>query len=129
MSIIQTLKSLPDYIGSMGRTDEEITQCEIKLGLSFAVDYKEYLSKIGLASFNGRELTGISKYARLNVVDVTNDNKKYLSNIPSNLYVIEELGIDGIVIWQSSDGTIYQSSSMGKLQKIATSLEEYLIRE
>lgn len=128
MSIIQTLKSLPDYIGSMGRTDEEITQCEIKLGLSFAADYKEYLSKIGLASFNGRELTGISKYARLNVVDVTNDNKQYLPNIPSNFYVIEELGIDGIIIWQSSDGTIYQSSPMGKLQKIATSLEEYLIR-
>lgn len=128
MSIVQTLKSLPDYIGSTGRTKEEITQCEIELGLNFADDYKEYLSEIGLASFNGRELTGISKYARLNVVDITNDDKEYLPNIPANFYVLEELGIDGIVVWQCTDGTIYQSSPTGEIKRIANSLEDYLVR-
>lgn len=128
MNIIDTIKSLPDYVGSTGRTSEEINECENALGLKFSSDYREYLSKIGLASFDGRELTGISKYDRLNVVSVTKDDREYLPDIPSNLYVIEESGIDGIIIWQSSDGTVYQSSMSGKITKISDSLEEYLLR-
>ena len=69
--IIEALKNSPEYIGGSGRTDAEIETAEQQLGVRFATDYRHYLKEIGLASFDGHELTGLSKSARLNVVDVT----------------------------------------------------------
>ena len=42
-------------------------------------------------------------------------------------YVIEETNIDGIVIWQSSTGEIFQSNMEGKIKKICDSLIEYIV--
>lgn len=48
---------MPDYVGSNGRTEEEIAKAEKKIGITFAKDYREYLKEIGLACFDGHELT------------------------------------------------------------------------
>ena len=40
--------------------------------------------------------------------------------------MIEDIGIDGLVIWQDEKGTIYQTSFTVEPVKIAESLEEYL---
>ena len=69
--IIDILKNAPEYIGGNGRTDTEIETAEKQLGIKFSPDYRCYLKDIGLACFDGHELTGICKSARLNVVDVT----------------------------------------------------------
>jgi len=39
-NIIDVLKSMPDYIGSNGRTEEDIDKAEKALGISFAKDYR-----------------------------------------------------------------------------------------
>ena len=80
------------------------------MSLSFSKDYKLYLSRCGFATYEGHELTGICKAKRLNVVDVTINERTISPNIPENWYVIEQLNIDGIVIWQSGTGDIYQTS-------------------
>ena len=106
--IIKTLKNTPDFIGGTGRTDTEIESAQEKLGLKFADDYKTYLRKIGLACFDGHELTGICEDPRLNVVDVTINNQEDNPK-KSSCYVIEEANIDGIVIWQDASGLIYMT--------------------
>lgn len=97
-SIVSVIKSNPDYIGSNGRNESAIAQAEKMLNNRFADDYREYLLKIGLASFNGHELTGICSSKRLNVVDVTLSEKSITPSIPQDWYVLEETNIDGIVI-------------------------------
>lgn len=124
--IVDAIKSMPDYIGSNGRTDEEIKQAEKELGVSFAKDYRKYLEAIGLACFDGRELTGLTKTARLDVVSVTKEQREKFGKSTSSWYVVEEANIYGIVIWQSSDGTVYEAAPNSKAKKIADSLAEYI---
>lgn len=60
MSFAEIIKTKPDYIGANGRTDTEIEKAENELGITFAEDYREYLREIGLACFDGHELTGLT---------------------------------------------------------------------
>lgn len=113
-----------DFIG--GVSEEEIIVAETNLGLQFALDYKDYLLEFGLASGDGHEFTGIIKSPRLNVVDVTIKVKKKFDNVPTDAYVLEEWDIDGIVIFQRSDGSIFKANPKSKFLKIADSFVEYL---
>ncbi|WP_311487361.1 SMI1/KNR4 family protein [uncultured Anaerococcus sp.] len=123
--IIKTLKYAPDFIGGTGRTEAEIESAEKELGINFAPDYKTYLKEIGLACFDGHELTGICEDLRLDVVHVTKDQWE---NNPEakNYYVIEEANIDGIVIWQDFSGKIYMTEGNSKPKLIADSLAAYI---
>ena len=125
-NIIDVLKGMPDYIGSNGRNEDEISRAEKALGISFAKDYRKYLAEIGLACFDGHELTGLTKTARLNVVTVTKEMREQFGDFTMSWYVVEETNIYGIVTWQSSDGTVYEAAPNSKAKKIANSLSEYI---
>lgn len=128
MNIVDIIKSMPDYIGSNGRTEKDIHYAEKILETSFAKDYREYLKEIGLACFDGHEFTGLTKTSRLDVISVTKDQGEQFVDITSSWYVIEKTGIDGIIIWQSSSGELYQTSPTTPKNKIANSLSEYLLQ-
>lgn len=104
---------------------KQIKEAEKDLKLKFSDEYKDYLEAFGAASVIGHELTGMCKASRLNVVDVTNKERGY-NDVPEDLYVIEQLNIDGIVIWQNQSGIIYQTCPNGRPKKIANSIVEYL---
>lgn len=87
MKFYEAIKLMPDYIGSNGRSEEEIEQAEMALRVSFAKDYRLYLEEIGLAFFDGHELTGLTNTARLNVIDVTKEYREELGNMVSSWYV------------------------------------------
>ena len=126
--IIATLKNAPESIGGNGRTDAEIESAEKLLGVEFAPDYKCYLKEIGLACFDGHELTGICKSSRLNVVDVSLSQRELFPNARS-WYVVEETNIDEIVIWQAPSGELYQTASGSMCRRICSSLAEYITGE
>ena len=58
---------------------------------------------------------------------VTEYERKNNPNIAPDLYVIEQLDIDGVVVWQASTGEIFQSMPNNALIKICNNLEEYLL--
>ena len=123
--VTEVLKSSLGYIGGTGREDVEIRHAETQLNTQFAPDYRCYLSQIGLACYDGHELTGICKDKRLNVVDVTVEERAKCPEC-STLYVIEQANIDGIVIWQAPSGEIYQTTPNTTPQLIYSSLAEYI---
>lgn len=127
-NIVDVLKSMPGYIGSDGRNEEEIDLAEKALGVTFAKDYLKYLEEIGLACFDGHELTGLTKTPRLDVVSVTKEQREQFGNITSSWYVVEETNIYGIVIWQGSDSTVYETSPTSDAKNIANSLSEYILK-
>ena len=108
-----------------GVTGEAIKEAEGKLGVKFAKEYVDYLQTYGVASFFGHELTGICSSTRLNVVDVTIEERQYNNDIPSQLYVVEETNFDDVVVWQDATGTIYKSAPGEKIEKVGKSLAEY----
>jgi hypothetical protein len=125
-NFVNMIKKYKDFYHLSGADDTRIMSAEDMLSVKFAVDFTEYLKCYGIASANGHELTGIISSPRLNVVDVTVSAKSSTPDIPSNWYAIEQVNIDGIVIWQSSTGEIYQTIPNAEPIKLCNSLSEYL---
>ena len=126
MSIVKTIECISNVNHLTPATHEEIQHREDILDLMFASEYKEYLLNYGVIWFDGHEITGICNGKRLDVMVVTKDEKKLNPFVPNNWYVIETLDIDGIVIWQSPSGEIYQSFPNGTLIFYAESFEKYI---
>ena len=92
---IEEIKSKPNFYAEKGTSPLQIEQAELSLGLNFAIDFKECLREFGAISVDGHELTGFSADKYLDVVEVTQKNRKK-HNVGNSLYVIEETHIDGI---------------------------------
>ena len=125
MNIIEIIKNNDGSIVGKGATEKDIIDAEKELGLTFSKEYRDYLQAFGSALVNRHFLTGISPAAQMNVVFVTQRERKFNEDIPNNFYVIENTGLDGIVIWQDENGIIYSSSDNG-IKEICDSLVEYL---
>ena len=125
-NIIELLPLQEFFTSSNPATQTQISDAEATLDLKFAGEYVEYLISFGCVSIYGHEFTGICSNPSLNVVNVTTEQKTLHNKIPENMYVIEELHIDGIVIWQNAKGEIFQTLPFSKPQKICNSFAEYL---
>ena len=125
-SIVEMLKNKKYFVCEKSVTLKEIENAQMMLGLTFAEDYRAYVQEYGSASYEGHELTGISKDLNLDVVTVTKKNLQSNPLIDMPLYVIEETHIDGIVIWQAPDKKVYQTEMRSKPVKIAENLVDYI---
>lgn len=126
LKIIEVIKSLPKMSSYKPATQVQISDAEIELCLKFSEEYKAYLKEFGEISAKGIELTGIIDANYIDVVSVTKEKRLLYSQVGYNMYVVEDTFIDGIVIWQDSDGIIYKTSPNGGLIKIFDSLADYL---
>ena len=106
--IIEVIGKLENVHHLKPATNKEIKAAEEALGLKFADDYIQYVSKYGVICASGIELTGVTEHEELSVVAVTKEEKGLdCNNIPSNMYVIENLCIDGLLALQDETGTVY----------------------
>jgi hypothetical protein len=98
---------------------------EQRLGLTFAEEYRTYLEKYGVISARHLELTGIIGSKRLNVADVTLAERQR-NQLPQDMYVIEDTGIEGILILQNSAGEIFEWQNK-QIKKLFDDLSYYLL--
>lgn len=105
--IIQTISNLEDMRFIKPTPIEQIIKAEKELSINFADDYTKYAKKYGAISAKGVKLTGITNYERLNVVSVTKRERNINPNIPANMYVIENITINGIIALQDETGKVY----------------------
>jgi len=126
MDIISVLKKKPCFQSYTPATKDYIENAEKNLSLKFTSEYKNYITTLGFATYEGHELTGFCKAKRLNVIDVTLMEREYINNLPADWYVVEQLNMDGVVIWQSKTGEIYQTCPGSEPKKICDSLAEYI---
>lgn len=127
MSVKEIVMTKENVYHLEGVSDEEIIKAEEKLGLTFAEEYTTYLKEFGLLSYGVHELTGICKSIRLNVVDATIRERAENKNITDDMYLIEQIGVENMSIWQNSQGEIYEVAYGAIPQKIFDSLEEYIM--
>lgn len=124
--LLEKIGLLPDLLPLKAATVEEVSNAEKTLNLSFSKEYKEYLLEYGAILADGIELTGIAKSSHRNVVNVTQQEIGLNPLVPSNFYVVENTGVDGIIIWQEENGNIHQSSPNKNPTKVADSLLLYI---
>ena len=123
--IVNYLCSKADLIKGQPVELAEIEKVEEMLGVRFSNEYRDILNNFGFVCVDGHEITGLTKAKRLNVYDVTLKERTNYKNV-SELYVIEQTHIDGIVVWQSTTGEVYQTGLGEKKVKIAESIKEYI---
>ena len=126
-SIVDVITQQDNLFHLEGVSEQDILHAERELGLHFSKDYKEYLAKYGVVSFENHELTGICSFPRLDVVCVTKEERQFNTLVPVDYYVIEQASIDGIVVWQASDGKVYQTFPESKPVQIAESLSGFIL--
>ncbi len=124
--IIDVVKNLSELLATGAADSISIDDAEKELELKFAAEYKEYLAEFGSVLADDVEITGIAKSKNRNVVVVTKREWELNPQVEHNLYVVENLAVDGIIIWQDESGKVYESSPNKKTQKVADSLAEYL---
>ena len=124
--IIQIISNLEDMRFIKRASMKQIIEAEKKLGVSFADDYTKYVEKYGVISARGIELTGVTTHERLSVVSVTKKERNMNSNIPANMYVIENIAIDGIIALQDETGKVYTITPNGTPKLSYNSLSEYV---
>ena len=122
---IDVLSQKTAFHASAGVSEKDIACAEKALSLVFSSEYREYLKKYGVATVQGHEFTGIGSTKRLDVVENTLFERQH-NSVPSDYYVIEQANIDGIVIWQSSTGEVYQTMPNSEPVKLCDSLCQYL---
>jgi len=124
--IVSVMNALPNHIPLKSAEATEISNAEQQLKLVFADEYKQYLAAFGALLANGIELTGIAKSKHRNVVSVTEQEWEININVPPNMYVVQNVGIEGIIIWQDEKGKIYKTIPHSEPKEIASSLVEYI---
>lgn len=107
----------------------KIAEAEQKLQLKFSKEFKEYLLIFGVAKGNGHVFTGLSSYDRLDVVTITKQAREDATNyhyLPSDCYVVEDTGLEGLLILQNETGEIFEIAPLGKPKKIFDSFQDYI---
>lgn len=123
--LISRIEQLQGLRFTGGVSSEDISDAETLLNLTFAEDYKLYLSRFGQIEAEGIELSGLSNKRLTSVVVLTQDERKMLS-IPPKHYVIENVGIDGLIYSQDATGAVYQLFPNRPIVKVADSLLQYI---
>ena len=103
----------------------EIEKAEKALGISFSDEYKEYLKEVGSLSFFSHEFMGLGVDGYLNVVEATMSERELDNDFPSDCILLENDGIEGILILHDETGAVY-SYVKGKKIKISDSLFDFL---
>ncbi len=124
--IIEVINNLSNLLPLKPASDTQITDAELQLRVSFAEEYKDYLSEFGAIMADGIELSGIAKAEHRNVVALTKKERELNPKVPNTMYVIENTCVDGIIIWQDTKGDIYQTQPNMEPKKIADSMAEYV---
>lgn len=125
-TIVDVINSLPELLPLKAATSMQITDAELQLRVSFSNEYKEYLSTFGAIMADGLELSGIAKSEHRNVVSLTKKEWELNPKVPHTMYVVENTCIDGIIIWQDTDGRVFQTQPGVEPKQVADSLAEYI---
>ena len=100
-------------------------KAESVLGIRFHEEYRNYLLEYGVASFGSHEFLGLGGDDYLNVVQETLQERENNQDFPRNCYIIENFGIDGILILQGEEGDVFEWCN-GALKKICDDMREYI---
>lgn len=124
-SIIEKIGEIEKLYHAKGCTFKQIKEAQAELGITFPEDYMDIVKEYGAISFYGTEWTGLNVDDYLNVVSVTKQEREMNSSFPSDCFVLENQGIDGLIVICNEAGEVF-SLQYSKVEKIHDSIASYL---
>jgi hypothetical protein len=122
--VISAMESNPSLYKGKGVSTAAIKDAENQLGVTFADDFRAFLSHYGYALTNGHEILGLGESPDLVEATITERSRGH--DVERGWYVLEVADIDDIVVWQETSGTVYQTVPHGGRISIARNLADYL---
>lgn len=126
MNIIEAIESLNEVVSLPALEEHCVLEAQDILNLKFAPEFIEYSRHFGAISAESIELFGITNHKQLSVIERTVQQRKENEIFPKNMYVIEDLGIEGLVLAQDDKGKIFRISRFS-MSQVADSLTEYIL--
>lgn len=123
--VIKVISSIPGIYHVQGASDKLIEEAQRKLNTKFNAVFTAYLKHFGAVSFGSHEIMGLNVAEYLNVVDNTLNECKNDARFPAGFYVIENIGIEGVLIISNELGEIFEYQ-FGEKKKIADNFIDYL---
>ena len=123
--IITKIEGIEDLDKLEGVSEEEIDKAEQELQLLFPDEYRAILLKYGCISFGSHEWTGLGFEGEGNVIEMTKRERELNEKLPAKIFVLENAGIDGIIIAVNEFGDVFQHQG-AESKKIHDSILEYL---
>ena len=124
-NIIKKIKNINGLYRAKGCSFKQVTEAQNRLNITFPEEYVDYVREFGAISFFGTEWTGLNVKGHLNVVEVTEQERNLNVDFPADCFVLENQGIDGILIICNEKGEIF-SIHFDEVKKIHDSISEYL---
>ena len=124
-TIIEKINTIKNLYHAKGCTYKQIKDAQEKLEIIFPDDYIDILREYGAISFHGTEWTGLNVDDYLNVVSVTEKEREMNNSFPSDCFVLENQGIDGLIVICNEAGEVF-NLQYSKIEKIHDSISSYL---
>lgn len=124
-SIVEKIKKIDKLYHAKGCTFKQIKEAQEALGITFPEEYIDIVKEYGAISFYGTEWTGLNVDDYLNVVFVTKQEREMNSDFPTECFVLENQGIDGLIVICNEEGQVF-SLQYSKVEKIHDSISSYL---
>lgn len=125
MSFIDEIKSSNAEIFE-GVSDEEITAAEQQLGMKFPKTYRAILKEFGSLEIGSDEIFGLGVEGYLNVVETTIEERELAKGELDNYIVIQNLGIEGILIVVDENDNVYEYKT-GDFKNLLSTTAEYIL--
>jgi hypothetical protein len=108
-----------------GCSAEQIAQAQEALQIIFPEEFVDYAKKYGAVSFYATEWMGLNVPEALDVVRATKAERTQNPDFPADCFVLENLGIDGIIAAVDQKGKVYAVHYEQK-KLLCNSMTEYL---
>ena len=125
MNIIEKINEIPNLQNLNGCTTKQIKEASKSLGISFPDEYIDYVKAFGAISFYGTEWMGLNVDGYLNVVEATKQERELNPFFPADCFVIENQGIDGLVVAADEKGRVFCIQYKTK-KLVCNSISEYV---
>ncbi|WP_027205393.1 SMI1/KNR4 family protein [Butyrivibrio fibrisolvens] len=125
MNLVEDIRKVQRLYHAKGCNTSQIKEAQKMLDIVFPEEYVDYIKEYGAISFYGTEWTGLNVEGHINVVDATEKERQLNKDFPPKCFVLENLGIDGIITIVDEAGVVY-SLHFNKKEKICDSISEYL---
>lgn len=123
--IIEKISKIEKLYHGKGCSHQFIEDAQQELGIKFPKEYVDVVEKYGAISFYATEWTGVNEEDYLDVVTVTKQERSLNASIPSDCFVLENQGIEGLIVVANELGQVFSIQS-SEVRKIYDTIEEYL---
>ncbi|MGG3449768.1 SMI1/KNR4 family protein [Domibacillus aminovorans] len=124
MSFIEKIKESDAEVFN-GASEQEIVTAEQKLGVTFPETYRTILAEFGSLENGSDEIFGLGVEGYLNVVESTLEERKLAKGDLDKYVVIQNLGIDGLLIVIDENDNVYEYAN-GNFKNLLSTTAEYI---